>query len=595
MISMRALRHLLLVLPMLALAACSSVGKGNKIESLQIKDAIYGQDVSANLQLYPCLRYNFEALGVFTDKSTGVYTDRATWSSSNQAIVKVSNGDIILPSDSTKAYAKGTVIPVSAGTASITVDYVGLKATINVTVAGSVPAITLHPFSSVLPRPMSADNGTLTIAPRTVQNYVALATLPNLSTGRVTDVTAAAQWSVVSPNTTCTNTNTINLTCDPVEFVKGSTSSFRAKPLDDSKNPIKPDSTTSKTIQADFNSIVGMTSCPKVSATLTVAPFDSTVPNPIAIVSEYDASGKTDGASSVIGQIPALYIGTTDRLKAYGTLRDASSAVYTQNISELGVTGDGTTGATGYGLPIIPSTDTSSNVTVTNNPETASSPATTTTTDCRRKDLSIFTFLSGLFNLIYGSGSGDTATPVDPVDGSIRNFYATFITKPATTTTTSAQVTCPDKITMALPMTTDALSVTSAKFARQTRTGMLTSIDLCAVGANTPVNSCSSPGGTMLLVPNFLQYPEDSDRIQLRAIGHFTPVSGPSDTQDITRKVTWTSSDSSIIGVLNASLTPAQAGQATALKAGTVNITATYTNAAGAVTTNTTPFTLTAQ
>lgn len=583
MISMRALHRVLLVLPILALVACNTVGKGNKIESLKIKDAIYGLDVPQNLQIYPCLRYNFEALGIFTDNTSGLYTDRATWSSSDDTIIRVSNGDIQLPSDSTKAYAKGTVIPVGPGSATITVSYVGLKASLSVIVAGATPTITLQPFTKAVPRPASASSN-LTIAPRTVQSYMALSTLG----GRVTDITSAAHWSVVAPDTSCVNTNTVNLTCDPVELVTGSTSSFRAKRLDDSQNPIAPVNTTSKTIQADFNSIVGMTSCPIVQATLGVAPFDSTVPNPIAIVSEFDTSGTTDGSGSALGQIPALFVGTTDRLKAYGTLRDTSSAVYTQDVSELGASGDGTTTVTSFGLPIIPSKDTSTNLTVV-----ANSDGTTTTTDCRSKDLSVLSFTTaGLFNLIYGTAS-DNANPVD--DGNVRNFYANFVTK-SSTATSSAAVTCPDGTTQAIAITSDAVSVSSAKFARETRTGTLTAIDICTVGASTPANSCANPGSTTLLVPNFLQYPEDSARVQLRAIGHYTPASGPADTQDITRSVTWASSNSTIISVLNGSLTPAQAGQASALVVGgPVTITATYTDAASVVTTNNNTLTLTAQ
>lgn len=307
MIAFRALRRALLVLPMLALAACNVVGEGNKIETLQIKDGIYGYDIASPLQTFRCLRYSLAALGTFSDGTSAFYTDRATWSSSDNNVARVSNGDIFLPApNASLVYSRGTVIPVGVGTVTITVDYVGVKASMQVTV-NAAPTITLVPSSTITPRPTAP--ATVTIAPRTVISYTALATI----NGRTTDITNIGNWSVqnASPST------------DAATFVTGSTSSFKGVLAG---GPI--------TLQADFNQVAG--ACPSTpTAQLSVAEIQS-----IALSSEYGASPNP------------VVLTTTDRLKTTASLNGGA----TQDISELVLLNDGTSSIVSYNLPTITST-----------------------------------------------------------------------------------------------------------------------------------------------------------------------------------------------------------------------------------------------
>lgn len=474
MIAPSALRRILLVLPMLALAACNVVGEGSKIETLQIKDAVYGYDIAQPLQTFRCLRYNLASLGTFTDGSSAFYTDRTVWSSNNTSVVRVSNGDIALPSDATLVYSKGTVIPVGAGTATITADYVGVKATLQVTVSGTVPTITIVPTTTFTPRP-SAPAQPITIAPRTIQTYTALASL----NGRSTDITNVGVWSVQNANTA---TDAI------AKFTSGS--SFKGV---GAGGPL--------TIQADFNQVVGACAAP-VTTALQVAALQS-----IALSSEYGSSPSP------------LVVSTTDRLKAIATLAGGA----TQDISELTQTGDGTTGATIYNIPTITGTSTAD-----------------------------FTVLSYAFNNLLRAVSTGATTQTNSAD-----LTAKFVTTPATTSTSE-------------------VNITSNTLNRVTQDGTLAAITICAVGASTPVNSCSNPGSTTMKVPNYLQYGEDEARVPLRAIATFNLAAGGTVDQDVTRSVNWISSNSSIISILGGGSSPYQAGLAGSIKAGTVTVSASW-------------------
>lgn len=514
MIAMRPLRIILLLLPMLMLAACNAVGEGNKIESLQIKDAIVGNDVGQTLQTYQCLRYNLAALGTFTDGSSAFYTSRAIWSSSDTNVVRVSNGDITLPSNSASAYSRGTVIPVAPGTATVTVNYVGIKASVQITVL----APTSLQIVGVTPRD-TRPSGNITIAPRTVQTFAAIATLG----GRTTDITSAGSWSLDAPDATVAS------------FVAGSVSSFQG---------VAPGGPF--TVKADFNSIGGISSCPLALATtpqLSVAVLQS-----IALSSEFGASPDP------------LFVGTTDRLKAIATLNGGAQ----QDISELGITGDGTTDVTVYNVPLL-------------NSSTATPPATPATNG---SDYSTVLAYNNLLRSLLSAVSTD-ATPATPSDANTAQLTAKFITTPANTTTSTAEV-----------------NVTSNILKRTTQDGALASIEICAVAAanaSGPISSCPQPAvSTTLKVPQFPQYGEDEAKLALKAIATFVMSDGSTKRQDVTRHVTWNSSNYGLISVINGSISPTQSGVAVGVQPGTATVNATWSkDGVNTVTSNT--LSLTAQ
>lgn len=502
MIAYRDLRRILLVLPMLALAACNAVGEGNKIETLQIKDAIYGYDIAQPLQTFQCLRYNIAVLGTFTDGSSAFYTDRVTWSSSNPSVARVSNGDIQLPSNAALVYSKGTIIPVAPGTATITADYVGIKTSIQITVAAPT-SISLVANSPLSPRPTAT---TITIAPRTVQSYAALAKLPVGGDTRTVDISGIGVWSTNPADTAAV-------------LVSGS--SFKGV------------TAGSATVNADFNQVSGACPLTITSGTLNVANIDTTANPPIKLSSEFDADNNPANDAPLV-------VGTTDRLKALATLVGGQ----TQDISELTFTGDGTTGFTTYITPTLPSSDST-----------------------------ISTVMGYTFNnVLRAVTSGTTA------DTNSANLKAAF----PITSSASCIFSSPD-------LADNTKCVVSPALARSTQDGTLAAINICAVDASTAVNTCPvAPVSTTMKTPRYLQYGEDEARVQLRAIATFNLTGGGTVSQDVTRSVTWNSSNSTLISIVGGGSSPYQAGLAGSIKAGTVTVNATWSkDGVNTVTSNT--------
>ena len=128
---------LALLLSALTLSACDSVGEGNGLLRLEIRiPGAEGTPGEADYLgiAYECLGRSTELLGFFTNGSTGSFRSRATWSSSDETVLRVSNGDIPVNDGSNDNYARGLLVPVAPGRATITAEYVGLSASIEVEV-----------------------------------------------------------------------------------------------------------------------------------------------------------------------------------------------------------------------------------------------------------------------------------------------------------------------------------------------------------------------------------------------------------------------------------------------------------------------------
>jgi len=169
----------------LTLSACdiSGIGDGNKLESLEVARLRVNQaDFNGN-KVYRCFRHQLQLVGVFSDGQRGDYSARGHWTSSNPARVRVSNGDIQLPNDPALAYAAGTLLPVSEGTATITGEFVGLTATYEVEVRS--------------PTSFSISPASLSVAPKTA-SAISVRTLID---GYDLNVTDLATWSYATPNT----------------------------------------------------------------------------------------------------------------------------------------------------------------------------------------------------------------------------------------------------------------------------------------------------------------------------------------------------------------------------------------------------------
>lgn len=124
------------VLATLALSACgggSATGDGNTLASIRITDSNVEQPAGA-LDVPSCLRSQLLAVGTFDDGSQEDLTRRAQWTSSTPAAVRIGNDD----------GDKGIVSPIGplGSTATITVEFVGLSASLGVRVSASQLDIT---------------------------------------------------------------------------------------------------------------------------------------------------------------------------------------------------------------------------------------------------------------------------------------------------------------------------------------------------------------------------------------------------------------------------------------------------------------------
>ncbi|WP_169577559.1 Ig-like domain-containing protein [Sinimarinibacterium sp. CAU 1509] len=167
------------------LSACDiqGIGHGNRIETLTIQKATAtGLFGNSDNTAYLCFSDKLVAVGTFTDGGQADYSSRGHWTSSNPAVIKVSNGDIQLPTDETLAFASGSIIPVAEGTATISVDFVGLHASYDVTVK-PIESLTLNQSS-------------ITLAPET---STALSLSAQVA-GYEINATNAAAWSFDTPD-----------------------------------------------------------------------------------------------------------------------------------------------------------------------------------------------------------------------------------------------------------------------------------------------------------------------------------------------------------------------------------------------------------
>lgn len=164
-------------------AACDigGIGNGNKLETLKIsrQTALIDRESKAS---YLCFTDKLQLVGTFTDGGLSDYSARGTWVSSNPDIVAVSNGDILVPGSETAAFASGTIVPKSAGTATITANFVGLSASYEVEVR-KLPDDAIKITETAI-----------TLAPETVRGLNLTATVD----GYVLNATAAASWSFVA-------------------------------------------------------------------------------------------------------------------------------------------------------------------------------------------------------------------------------------------------------------------------------------------------------------------------------------------------------------------------------------------------------------
>lgn len=209
MAALRGLRRMLCVLPLVALAACQGIERGDRIDHILMVDKSTGTTVAleanSSFQSYVCLRQQLGIIAVFNKNGSADYSGRpgTVWSSDNENVIHVSNGDDIIPSIDPTApvryYPKGTLKPIAPGTATITADYVGIKTSITVHVQNPTSIIlSTSPYNAL--QDASAQPA-VSIATGATQQYYAYATLPNVggqaNVSAIRNVTGNALWTIL--------------------------------------------------------------------------------------------------------------------------------------------------------------------------------------------------------------------------------------------------------------------------------------------------------------------------------------------------------------------------------------------------------------
>lgn len=200
MAALRGLRQLLCVVPLMALAACNGVGKGDKIDHLQMTQLVGTAVVTlpSNDQVlgYQCLRQQLGMVAVFGKNGSIDYSQRpaTVWTSSSPDVVRVSNADELDPTSPGRFFPKGVITPLKAGSAVITAEYAGLSTSVQVIVREPDSIILSTSQFDTLSNASTA--GTLSIAKGSTQQYYAYARVRDQNDIVVVqDVTGNAEWS----------------------------------------------------------------------------------------------------------------------------------------------------------------------------------------------------------------------------------------------------------------------------------------------------------------------------------------------------------------------------------------------------------------
>lgn len=144
------------LLAIVALSGCD-LGEGSKPVSVAIIPA-NGSTGDPTVSLTECFREQLALQVTFSDGQIGNATGRATWTSSDPGKVQVSNGDVNVMTVSgdkfleltTLPFNRGVLIPkaVTATPVTVTANFLGLTASINVTVASATLTLVPRPVVS---------------------------------------------------------------------------------------------------------------------------------------------------------------------------------------------------------------------------------------------------------------------------------------------------------------------------------------------------------------------------------------------------------------------------------------------------------------
>lgn len=235
MAALRGLRQMLCVLPLLALVACKGIEKGDKIDHMLLVNVVPtasgGTQVVAlptggTVQAYQCLRQQLGVYAVFSKNGTGDYTSRegTIWTSDRPDIVSVSNGDELDPVHPDRVFPKGVITALSGGTAIITANYIGIQASIQVTV--TAPDSIILSTSEYDTSADASKAPPFSMATGSTQQYFAYAKLRDQNgVTSYQNITGNAVWSVLGASSSdyATVSNAVVGTTSGAGLVTGKT------------------------------------------------------------------------------------------------------------------------------------------------------------------------------------------------------------------------------------------------------------------------------------------------------------------------------------------------------------------------------------
>lgn len=164
------------------LAGCGGLGQGNGPVSAAILPQ-GGLSGDASTKAFTCLPKSLGFIVTFNDGSAGDFASRTTFTSSNPAVARVSNGDIAVPEQTGLVYLRGTILPGSPGTTTITANYLSFSRSIVVTVRD--------------PQSFKITPATIDVAAKSVGDLNVVMVLDGVETA----VDSAVSWAFVTPNT----------------------------------------------------------------------------------------------------------------------------------------------------------------------------------------------------------------------------------------------------------------------------------------------------------------------------------------------------------------------------------------------------------
>lgn len=330
------------LLPLFLLATLSGcdLGEGSKLASLEIVSATGATIPVGGFPAYLCFRDRLNVIGRFSNGDIGNFSTRVTWASDNENIVKVLNRgaqstrqvfsrDGVAPADFNNVnglfYTPGTVVPVAAGTTTVRAAFLGLTASVLVTVGNPVLTVDVSPIEGMT-------------SPATIPTGIGFSrdlTVRAVRAGQTTDAVLRRQdpgtlellnpilWQFTSGTFSPGNLAATDSVAreDLFLFPAGSTRADAQASLNPSSGRLRGMAAGSPTVQAVFDTASGL-GCPGPTPPAAVsAPIEAVSALILEHEKDFNGAGITNGD---------LVVNTDELLKTTATLASGSQDVSSQ-------------------------------------------------------------------------------------------------------------------------------------------------------------------------------------------------------------------------------------------------------------------------